>query len=53
MYANGDAAGARAQIARARPHLQELAPTSEFLDRITVLEQRLDGGHAQDLAGTR
>jgi serine/threonine-protein kinase len=53
MYANGDAAGARAQIARARPHLQELAPTSEFLGRITVLEQRLDGGHARELAGTR
>jgi serine/threonine-protein kinase len=39
---NGDAAGARAQIARARPHLRELAPSSEFLSRIDALEVRLD-----------
>jgi len=41
LFANGDGAGARAQIARARPHLQELAPTSEFLSRIKGLEQRM------------
>lgn len=39
---NGDATGARAQIARARPHLRELAPSSEFLSRIDALEVRLD-----------
>lgn len=48
---NGDAAGARAQIARARPHLQELAPTSEFLSRMNALEQRLVGRGSGHLGG--
>jgi len=52
LFANGDPAGARAQIARARPHLQELAPTSEFLSRIKALEQRLDG-RAPGMTGAR
>ncbi|WP_282263629.1 hypothetical protein, partial [Stenotrophomonas sp. PS02301] len=52
MFANGDGAGARAQIARARPHLKELAPTSEFLSRIKGLEQRM-ADHEAGLSGGR